>query len=65
VVRLQSMVHGGPHPQAATKAHRSTSSPAFLCVGPLRGGTGSKRRGRGSLPRLAQGGGGARMAGHR
>jgi hypothetical protein len=38
------------------------SSLAFLCVGPHRNGAGSKRRGRGSLPRLARYGRGARTA---
>jgi hypothetical protein len=50
---LRSMVHCGPQPRAVAETHRSASSPAFPCVGPHRGGTRSKRRGRGSLPRLA------------
>jgi hypothetical protein len=59
------VVHGGPQPRAAAEARESTSSPAFPCVGPHHGGTGSKRRGRGSLPRLAQDGGGAHTTGCR
>jgi hypothetical protein len=37
-------------------------SPAFPCAGPHRDGAGSKRRGWGSLPRLAQDGEGDWMA---
>jgi hypothetical protein len=59
------MVHGGPQPWATAEACRSMSSPAFPCLGPHRDDAGSKRRGWGSLPWLAQGGGGARTAEHR
>jgi hypothetical protein len=38
---------------------------AFPCVGPCRDGAESKRRGRGSLPRLARDDIGVRMAGRR
>jgi hypothetical protein len=40
-------------------------SPAFPCMGPCHNGAGSKRRGRGSLPRLARDDRGVRMAGRR
>jgi hypothetical protein len=63
VAGLRSMVHGGPQPRVAAETHRSTRSPAFLCTGPRRGGTGSMRRGQGSLPWLARVGVGARTVG--
>jgi hypothetical protein len=36
--------------EVVAKAHRSTTSPAFSCMGPRRGGAGRKRRGWESLP---------------
>jgi hypothetical protein len=63
----RTLVHS---PRWTTDRNSGRSSPkrgssTFPCTGPCRDGAGSKRRGQGSLPRLAQDGGGARTAGRR
>jgi hypothetical protein len=54
-----TLVHS---PWCTTDRNSDRSSPGFSCTRPHRDEARSKRRGRGSLPRLAQDGGGAQMA---
>jgi hypothetical protein len=49
-------------PRWTMERNNGRCSLAFPCTGPRRDGAGSKRRGRGSLPWLAQDGGGAQTA---